>query len=285
MKHLLIIAILLISLLVATPAFADDSDMKTIGLSATIVAPPAPPSGGSVGGGGGATLYTFKASDGVATLTVPIGTIVKNKNGNQIPAYTVRVKINLDPPAPPKATNIIGMSYNYEPSGATFKPPLTMTFKYDPALIPNGVAEKDLVLAFYDAELGEWVKLECVVDTKNKTITALVSHFTEFAILAKTVIVDVKDEPPPPVVIIPALPPAVVPKPEPVSPAPTVPEAPTDLKVVKPEPFVPETPSPVLPPERATPWLLITLIAVGIFTVIGLIWWKRRKKNHIEYTK
>ncbi|MBA7716191.1 hypothetical protein ES703_125257 [subsurface metagenome] len=48
-----------------------------------------------------------------------------------------------------------------------------------------------MVLAYYDEAAGEWVELEgCVVDTENNTITAPVSHFTTFAIIARA--------PPPP---------------------------------------------------------------------------------------
>ncbi|GAI11022.1 unnamed protein product, partial [marine sediment metagenome] len=49
--------------------------------------------------------------------------------------------------------------------------------------LPEGVAEEDLVIAYYDEEAGEWVELDCVVDTVNNIITASVAHFTTFAII------------------------------------------------------------------------------------------------------
>jgi hypothetical protein len=91
-----------------------------------------------------------------------------------------------DPPPPPADANVIGLAYNFEPSGATFDPPVTLEYTYDPANIPEGVAEKDLVVAWYNAETGEWVELDCVVDTENHTITASVPHFTTFAIIGKS---------------------------------------------------------------------------------------------------
>ncbi|GAI13004.1 unnamed protein product, partial [marine sediment metagenome] len=65
--------------------------------------------------------------------------------------------------------------------GATFDPPITFTWRYDHYILPTGIAEKDLVLAYHDGEA--WIELECIVDTKNNIITASVSHFTTFAII------------------------------------------------------------------------------------------------------
>ncbi|GAI86393.1 unnamed protein product, partial [marine sediment metagenome] len=45
------------------------------------------------------------------------------------------------------------------------------------------MAEEDLVLAYYDEAAGEWLELDCVVDTENNIITASVPHFTTFAII------------------------------------------------------------------------------------------------------
>ena len=55
---------------------------------------------------------------------------------------------------------------------------------YDPAEIPEGVAEEDLIIAFFDESTGEWVPLDdIVVDTENNTISGTVTHFTIFGIL------------------------------------------------------------------------------------------------------
>jgi len=121
------------------------------------------------------------SADGRLTITIPQGTIAKDKNGNGL--RTFEVTVNESPPPPPGGANIIGLAYNFGPPGATFAPPITLTFSYDPADIPEGVAEEDLVLAYYDEDAGQWVTLECVVDTVNHTITAQVSHFTTFAII------------------------------------------------------------------------------------------------------
>jgi hypothetical protein len=48
------------------------------------------------------------------------------------------------------------------------------------------VAEKNLVIAVYDPDTGQWQELESTVDVENNTVTAKVSHFSTFAVLAYT---------------------------------------------------------------------------------------------------
>jgi len=124
---------------------------------------------------------TVTSPDGRLTITIPKGTIARDKNGNGL--RTFEATVNESPPPPPGGANIIGLAYNFGLPGTTFAPPITLTFSYDPADIPEGVAEEDLVLAYYDEDAGQWVTLECVVDTVNHTITAQVSHFTTFAVI------------------------------------------------------------------------------------------------------
>ncbi|MBA7706726.1 hypothetical protein ES703_115583 [subsurface metagenome] len=92
-----------------------------------------------------------------------------------------------EPPAPPADTDVIGLTYDLGPDNATFNPPITITFTYDEADIPEGVDEEDLVIAFWDKDADGWVVLEGVtVDPIANTISAPVSHFTAFTVLAPT---------------------------------------------------------------------------------------------------
>ncbi|MFC1984260.1 choice-of-anchor D domain-containing protein [Chloroflexota bacterium] len=122
------------------------------------------------------------SADGKLTVNIPSGTRAKQENGNRL--TTLDVSENDNPPPPPENKNIIGLTYSFEPSGATFDPPITLTFTYNHIDIPEGVSEEDLILAFYDEDTGKWIELECVVDIDNHTINAMVSHFTDFAIIA-----------------------------------------------------------------------------------------------------
>jgi hypothetical protein len=87
------------------------------------------------------------------------------------------------PPSLPADTAVIGLTYDLGPDGATFDPAITITVAYDPDDIPEGVNEEDLVLAYWDGD--DWVVLEgSTVDPVTNTITAPVSHFTAFTVIA-----------------------------------------------------------------------------------------------------
>ncbi len=121
--------------------------------------------------------------DGNLTITIPKGTIALDEDGD--PLETLEVSIDESPPDPPEGAHIIELTYDFGPEGATFAPPITFTWSYDPEALPEGVAEEDLVLAYYDetASPPGWVELDCVVDEENNTITASIAHFTIFAII------------------------------------------------------------------------------------------------------
>ena len=166
-------------------------------------APPAEPP--AEGGGGGipspppGTTHVFDAvtsdgeftkdvnvesEDGKVELNIEEGTVGLDEHGRSL----VYIEANEmeDPPDPPKESNRIGLTYDLEPDGATFDPPVSLTFTYDPDEIPEGVSEENLVIAMWDEEAGEWVDLECTVDPETNTITATVSHFTPFSVVAFT---------------------------------------------------------------------------------------------------
>jgi len=231
--------------------------------------PPAPTP--SVGDGAGAPAYSIKtdlfgtektyyterdgyilktiegtSQDGKLTITIPKRTTAQGENGRRL--KTLGVVIDEAPPKPPEDTRIIGLAYNFTPAGATFDPPITFTWSYDPAGYVLGyVAEEDLVLAYYDEDAGKWVELDCVVDTKYKTITASVPHFTVFAIIGA-----VTPPPPPPLAPVP-------PEPEP---------APAPVPTPAPEP---EVPAPF------NWWPLIGGIIGGVVVVGLLIFWLIRR--------
>ena len=144
-------------------------------------------------GSDGEILKTVEATseDGMLTITIPKGTIVLDKDGNRLSSLTADV--DASPPPAPEDTHIIGLAYVFSPDGATFDPPMTFAWSYDPDTLPEGVAEEDLVIAYYDEDAAEWVELPFTVDPVTHTITALVSRFTSFAIIGA-----VAPPPPPP---------------------------------------------------------------------------------------
>jgi hypothetical protein len=71
------------------------------------------------------------------------------------------------------------------PTGATFNPPINVTFQYDPEELPDGVNANDFILAYFNTETGEWFQCDYTIDTKSHTITGNLEHFSTFAILAE----------------------------------------------------------------------------------------------------
>jgi len=177
-------------------------EVTDLDLSVTISAP----SGGGGGGGWSAPTYytdtnlfgtetrfridsdgkilsTIEATsaDGMLTIRIVARTIALDRNGNRL--GSLKMAVDESPPSPPEDAHIIGLAYDFGPDGATFDPPITLTWSYDPDALPEGVAEEDLVIAYYDEDKDKWVELDCVVDTENDTITASVEHFSKFAII------------------------------------------------------------------------------------------------------
>ena len=122
------------------------------------------------------------SEDGNLTITILEDTIALDKDGD--PLDSLEAAIDESPPSPPEGANIIGLAYDFGPDGATFDPPITLKYTYDPAEVPEGVAEEDLVIAYYDEDAGEWVECECTCDPGTHCITASVTHFTTFATIA-----------------------------------------------------------------------------------------------------
>ena len=277
MKSILIATVLALSLLLVptNTSSVSASDNYTFGeftLEIEVSPPVSPPSGGSStegDGGGVAGEFTDRditSADGSTNLQIPEGTVMRNSEGQVLPSYNIRMTESTEFPAPPENSSIIGLPYDLRPDGATFNPPLVLTFTYDPETLPDGITEDSLVLAFYDGT--KWVELECTIDTENNVVTALVSHFTKFAVIGKVAVVV-----------------SVVVEPEPV---PTVPSLPTQPAVTPPVEVLPQPTTPELPvppvepsePESNIGWIIGGIVAVTV--IAGVVFWLIRRKGKIN---
>jgi len=164
---------------------------------------------------------------GRVEIKITAGTTALNKNGSPITNLTSEV--DASPPPAPEGFGGILLPCNFGPDGATFSPPITLTFHYNPADLPENTNEEDLVLAFYDKSAGkwDWDTFRSEVDAAKNTITVWVEHFTSFAILVP------QAETPPEATIPPAKPdttgPEATPAPAP-APVGTTGETPTPEK-------------------------------------------------------
>ncbi len=171
-----------------------------------------------------------------ATLRIPEGTIIKDAEGNPLATSITMLHI-------PTTAERVGAitAYEFGPSGTTFEPPIDLVIAYDPADIPAGFSETDLVIRMWDGTA--WIDLDTTVDTVAHTATTKVSHFTIFALFAAL----------------------------PITPPPT--PTPTPPPVVTPTP----TPPVVVPPK--IPWALIIGIIIAVIAVAAVAYYFYTKKK------
>lgn len=127
---------------------------------------------------------TIQSQDDRCTLTIANG--VKGLTSNSQALTRLTVSTMTDPPAPPAQSSIIGPVYDFGPDGASFNPPITMTYDYNTSDLPPGVSENSLTLGYWDSVSSKWVALPSTVDAQAKTITAPVSHFCAFTAIVRT---------------------------------------------------------------------------------------------------
>jgi hypothetical protein len=215
---------------------------------------------------------TVQSADGKVTLTIPKDTIGKNKDGTPLTSISIDP---MTPPPPPPGGNIIGLVYDFQPDGATFAPPIHVTFTYNPADIPAGVDVDDLVLAFYDVSTGTWIQLEnIVIDPVTHTISGDISHFTPFAVVNFAVVAPTTTSP----TTTPALTSTTVPT-STTTPAVTTTSVPassttavvttTSIPTSSTTPVI--TTTPVTPLKTTTNWGMIIGIIAGAVVLIGLV--------------
>ncbi len=125
----------------------------------------------------------IKSGDGNVEINIPRDTTGQTASGEPLSEITV---VRTTPPAPPANTRTITLDYDLGPDGATFDPPISLTFTYNPSQIPEGADHENLSIAYYDADSGQWVELDAgdiEVDPATNTITARISHFTYFSVI------------------------------------------------------------------------------------------------------
>jgi hypothetical protein len=180
--------------------------------------------------------FVIKSFDKRLRLLLNQGTVILTPDGKC--PRCIGIHEMTPPPSPPEGARLIGAGYDVAPDLTAFTPPVTIIYSYDPKDIPEGITEENLSIALYDEATGEWMKLECLVDTEAHTITAKISRFNDLAVLVY----------------------------EPVA-APETTPAPTPTLTPTPIPTPTLTPTPTPTPAEPTPaktfnwWLIVTIIA------------------------
>ena len=128
----------------------------------------------------------YNQKNWIVRLEIKSGTRALTKENTALQEIKIQPSTT-PPPSPPSGEDILGFVADFSPGGATFSSPLSVTFEYDPALLPPGVNDSNLALAYFDTQTGKWIICDYTIDAANHSITGYISHFTLFAILAKRV--------------------------------------------------------------------------------------------------
>jgi len=131
------------------------------------------------------TNVTASYSDNKASVTINSGTTGK-LGGAALTQITIAQTDATAVPTQPAYSSYVSLTYDFGPSGATFDKPVSVSIIYDQSMVPPGVDESSLFMAWWDATGNKWTNLPSVVDKVNKKITAQADHFTNFAIIGTT---------------------------------------------------------------------------------------------------
>ncbi len=124
----------------------------------------------------------LKTTDGNGLFQIAQNTLLTDSNN--LPLTNLSVQTLASPPqAPPE--NVTLMAYEFSPEGASFNPAITLTLFYDSRNLPQGVQGDTLALVHWDG--SKWVAVESHVDSIGGKITAQISHFSQYAVIAKYV--------------------------------------------------------------------------------------------------
>lgn len=124
---------------------------------------------------------TVRTGDGVGSLTVGAGTRARDANGNPLGEVTIERAGAADLPPNPSGT-AIGFALNCGPAGATFDPPVTLTYTLSEEEWEKIGHLATLSVMWYNPGTGEWQEVPATVDPATRTVTAQISHFSLFAL-------------------------------------------------------------------------------------------------------
>jgi hypothetical protein len=123
----------------------------------------------------------YSGNNQIVSLLIKSGTRVVAIDGSPVAEITVQSGSNV--PSAPSGQNIVS-AVEFGPTGATFSSPITVVYGYDPTMVSQNVKASGLALQYFDSQTNKWVKADYTVDTQNHQITANLSHFSLYAVIA-----------------------------------------------------------------------------------------------------
>jgi beta propeller repeat protein len=138
---------------------------------------------------------TLQSTDGLAAVIIHEGFVVKDTAGKPLSSITIRAIPEDNLPALPAGSGSAfhGMAYELQPDGATFSPPIAISFTIRQARWGH-----DYFIKTFDSASGTWEDVPAAYNPDSGVVTAEISHFCYIALFTNAVV------PTPPVTIKPA---------------------------------------------------------------------------------
>lgn len=144
--------------------------------------------------------YVVTSKDKMLELSFASGTLTLDAEARPLPDVTIAVEEN--PPQPDEGWCRIGQAYRIGPAGASFDQPVRVVFSYRESSSDNlirwdtncdgsldlldkkrATAPGDFRIACRNEQEGQWDLLDGTVDREARTVTAEVSHFSQYALM------------------------------------------------------------------------------------------------------
>ena len=182
---------------------------------------------------------TLEAIVGKVKVVIPKGSRLSKADGSAARDLSAQPAPTLPPV--PETLRAIGQALELSPDGTTISPPASLTLGYSLEEVPAGVAESQLRIAYWNG--SAWEPQPGTVDTKAKSVTIALNHFSVYALMAPLAA--------PPAQPAPTATPTSTPTPIPPTPTPTLTPMPTATATPMPRPTATATLAP--PAPTATP--------------------------------
>ncbi len=139
---------------------------------------------GSGGGSSSSSSYNSDSFSPGSGGTLSLGTRVNLSIPSGAIQGTAPVKVKItrisSPPAAPSGFMILGNVFEMSVNGSNsydFNEPVTLTFKFDPNLVPTGIIP---AVYYFDTSSEQWINIGGTVS--GNIISVAVDHFTQYAV-------------------------------------------------------------------------------------------------------
>jgi beta propeller repeat protein len=181
------------------------------------IKPPAPPDAGKTAkiyanNDGVVTQETIlQSTDGLSAVIIREGVVVKDSADKPLSSITIKAipKDSLPALSASSAYTFDGMAYELQPDGATFSPPIAISFT-----IRQARWEYEYVIKTFDSTTGTWQDVPATYNPDTGVVSAEIAHFCYFVLFTKAV------APTPSVTMMPVSTPTPVPVVEKLAPSP-----------------------------------------------------------------